>query len=81
MSRPKVYSKKHSVAMMPGSFRFVAIMECGWCGDEIQVDADNEEEAYKAFIEEGVRYVEAEGLEGHFCEHHVEEARKNQLES
>lgn len=80
MSRPKVYSKSHSVAMMPGSFRFVAIMECGWCGNDIQVEADNEEEAYKAFIDEGVRYVSTDDLEGLFCEHHVEEARANKLE-
>lgn len=81
MSRPKVKSKKESIAMMPGSFRFVAIMECGWCGDDIQVEADNEEEAYQAFIEAGVRYVDTEDLCGHFCEHHVEEARKNTLEA
>lgn len=81
MSRPKVASKADSIAMMPGSFRFVAIMECGWCGEDIQVEADNEEEAYKAFIEEGVRYVRTDGLEGHFCEHHVEEARKNKLQA
>ena len=81
MSRPKVKSKSESIAMMPGSFRFVAIMECGWCGNDIQVDADNEEEAYQAFIDAGVRYVVTEDLEGHFCEDHVEEARKNRLEA
>lgn len=81
MSRPKVKSKADSIAQMPGSFRFVAIMECGWCGSEIQVEANNEEQAYKAFIEEGVRYVSADDLEGFFCEQHVEEARKNKLEA
>lgn len=67
--------------MMPGSFRFVAIMECAWCGQDIEVDADNEDEAYQAFIEAGVRYVSTEDLQGFFCEHHVEEARKNKLEA
>lgn len=81
MSRPKIKSKQESAAMMPGSFRFVAIMECGWCGENIEVDADNEKEAYKAFIDAGVRYVVTEDLEGLFCEHHVEESRTNQLEA
>ena len=81
MSRPKVKSNSDSIAQMPGSFRFVAIMECGWCGEDIVVDADNEAEAYQAFIEAGVRYVETEDLCGLFCEHHVDEARRNKLEA
>jgi hypothetical protein len=80
MSRPKITSKANSVAMMPGSFRLVAVMECGWCWKDFQVEADNEEEAHKAFIEEGVRYVYTDDLEGLFCPECVDAARKNQLE-
>lgn len=80
MSRPKVKSKSESIAMMPGAFRLVAIMECGWCGDDIEVEADNEEEAYKTFIDVGVREVDTDGVTGLFCPECVELARENKLD-
>lgn len=80
MSRPKVKSKAESIAMMPGAFRFVAIMECGWCGNDIEVDADSEQEAQAAFIEQGVREVYTDDVIGLFCSECVEAARKNRLE-
>lgn len=80
MSRPRITTKKHSIAMMPGCYRFIAIMECGWCGNDIQVEADNDEEACIAFAEEGVREVGTSGIIGLFCPDCVELARKNKLE-
>ena len=80
MSRPKINNKAHTLAMLPGEYRFVSIMECGWCGGDIQVEADNDEEACAAFIKEGVRSVETDDLSAMMCSDCVELARKNKME-
>lgn len=80
MSCPKIKSKKHTAAMMPGSYRFVAIAECGWCSNDFQVEADNDAEACSEFISDGVRYVTTDELEGLFCPDCVDLARQNKLE-
>lgn len=80
MSRPKISSKEQTLAMLPGEARSVYIMECGWCGNDIEVDADSEQEAQAAFIEQGVREVDTDDVTGLFCSECVEAARKNRLE-
>lgn len=80
MSRPKVKSKQYTLAMLPGEYRFVAIMECGQCGGNIQVDADNDEEACAEFVQEGVRAVDTDDMGAMMCSDCVELARKNKLE-
>ena len=67
--------------MMPGCYRFVAIMECNWCGNNIEVEADNDEEACSAFAADGVREVGTGDIIGLFCPECVEAARKNKLEN
>ena len=80
MSRPKVNSKKYSLAMMAGEARGVFIMECGWCGNDIEAEADTEHEAQKAFIEQGVRCVDTDDVCAMMCPDCVELARKNKLD-
>ena len=81
MSRPKISSKEQTLSMLPGEARCVYIMECGWCGSDIEVDADTQQEAHKAFIEQGVREVDTDDVTGLFCAECVEAARKNKLEA
>mgnify|MGYP001348851890 CR=1 FL=1 len=81
MSRPKIHSKKYTAAMLPGEYRFVALMECGLCGSDIQVEADNDLEAQAAFVDEGVRSVDADhGMGYMMCPDCVDLARQNKLE-
>lgn len=80
MSRPIVKSEEESIATMRGSFRFVAIMECGWCGSDIQVEAENDEEACNEFVAQGVREVWTGDIIGLFCSDCIELARANKLE-
>ena len=80
MSRPRITTKKHSIAMMPGCYRFIAIMECGWCGSDIQVEAENDEEACNEFVAQGVREVWTGDIIGLFCSDCIELARANKLE-
>lgn len=80
MSRPKISSKERTLTMLPGEARSVYIMQCGWCGSDIEVDADSEQEAQAAFVEQGVREVDTDDVTGLFCSECVESARKNRLE-
>ena len=81
MSRPKISSKEQTLAMLPGEARSIYIMQCGWCANDIEVDADSEQEAQAAFVEQGVREVDTDDVTGLFCSECVEAARKNQLEA
>lgn len=80
MSRPKVSSKEQTLAMLTGAARSVYIMECGWCGNDIEVDADSEAEAHAAFVEQGVREVDTDDVTGLFCAECVDAASNNRLE-
>ena len=82
MIRPRVKSKPHTLAMLHGEARCVYIMECGQCGNDIQVDAETEEEACNRFIEDGVRAVDTcDYTSCMMCSDCVDLARKNQLDA